>query len=242
MFIRALMFLIGILLAANTSWLLVTTNSNLGLAAEGFVALVLILFAFFGKVKFIRWLTAFTLALTLLAAGFSAFIVSQGVDDNDTGDEDALIVLGASVIDGNVSPILAGRLNVAYEYSQRNPEALIVVSGGQGTQELVSEAQAMYDYLLSKGLAGERIVMEDKSTSTEENFAFSKAILDERFEPGYKVAFVTTDYHVYRAISTAAKAGLSPVTHLHSENLWYLWPSSCLRETGATIYSWLPIG
>jgi uncharacterized SAM-binding protein YcdF (DUF218 family) len=241
MFIRALMFLIGILLAANTSWLVLTTNSNLGLAAEGTVALVLILFAFFGKVKFIRWLTAFTVAITLLVAGFSVFLVSQGIDDNTTDDEDALIVLGASVTNGEVSPTLALRLNVAYEYSQRNPKALIVVSGGQGTQESVSEAQAMHDYLLSKGLPEDRIVMEDRSTSTEENFAFSKAILDTRLEEGYRTAFVTTDYHVFRAKDLATAAGVTPATHLHSDNLWYLWPSSCLRETAAVIKSWLPI-
>jgi uncharacterized SAM-binding protein YcdF (DUF218 family) len=237
MFIRAFALLVGAALGANCLWLASNANFNQGVVAEGVLALVLLLFAVFRKVAAIRWLAALALAFALVVAGFSAFFVSQGVSDNATGDEDAIVVLGAAVHGTEVSPVLAARLDVAYAYHQRNPAALVIVSGGQGFQEEISEAAAMRAYLISKGVPADQIVAEDRSATTVENFAFSKEILDARFPEGYKFAFATNEYHVFRSLLIAQRLGLSP-THLHSSTQWYTWMPSCLRESVVLAITW----
>lgn len=83
----------------------------------------------------------------------------------------------------------------------------IIVSGGQGSDELVSEAFAMKKYILSQNIPEEDIIMEDKSTTTYENLKFSKVIMDNTKEK-YSCIFVTNNYHVFRASIFARKTGL----------------------------------
>ena len=91
-----------------------------------------------------------------------------------------MIVLGAGLRKDKPSMLLRYRLDKAYEYAVEHPDLLIVTSGGQGRDEWVPEGQAMRDYLIEKGLPADRVLAENKSTSTEENFAFSLDILKER--------------------------------------------------------------
>ena len=103
-------------------------------------------------------------------------------------------MLGAAVHGRELSNTLAGRLAVAVTYHERSPSSLIVVSGGQGPQEEIPEAVAMRQYLLDHGVPDDHIIVEDRSTSTEENFRNSRLLLDERLTPGYSVAFVTDEF------------------------------------------------
>jgi uncharacterized SAM-binding protein YcdF (DUF218 family) len=176
--------------------------------------------------------------VALAVVGFSVFLAGYGRSDNVTNDEDAVIVLGAAVHGSELSSTLAGRLAVAVECHLRNPDALIVVSGGQGLQEDLPEAVAMRQYLLEHGVPGEQIVLEDRSTSTEENFANSKVLLDARLPPAYTVVFVTDEFHVYRAGGIAAAAGLV-AHHASSRTPWYFWPANYLRETIAVALFWI---
>ena len=145
---------------------------------------------------------------------------------------DALIVHGCALIHGDrVSKILSGRLDLAASLHHRgNEKGVIVVSGGQGDDETVSEAAAMRDYLLKKGVAEDHILQEEKSRSTKENLLFSVQMIDTG--PEKKLALVTSNYHLYRCLLTAKELGIrckgygSPVAA-------YYWPSAVIREFAA---------
>ena len=122
---------------------------------------------------------------------------------------DALIVHGCALIHGDqVSKILSGRLDLAASLHHRgNEKGVIVVSGGQGDDETVSEAAAMRDYLLKKGVAEDHILQEEKSRSTKENLLFSVQMIDTG--PEKKLALVTSNYHLYRCLLTAKELGIA---------------------------------
>ena len=124
------------------------------------------------------------------------------------------------------------------EYSIHNPKAIIVVSGGQGPQEDITEALAMERYLISKGTPKERIIKEEESTSTYENLLFSKNILDDIFTDPYKTVVITNNFHIYRATRLAENLGLD-ATHYHGKTSWYSIPVNYARECIATLKFWI---
>lgn len=233
---RGVLVALGLGLVANGIWLLTTANLNTGVLLQLAVAVGLIVVGVWRRASRVRWLILPALALAIVFGLVSGFLASYGLNDTATDDEDALIVLGAAVHGRVVSPSLAQRLEVAVGYHQRNPEALIVVTGGQGPQEDIAEAVAARDHLLAQGVPDDVIVVEDRSTTTEENFAFAKVLLDERLDGDYRVVFVTNEYHVWRAARLAEGAGLA-AAHLHSATRWYVWPSSYLRESTAALWT-----
>lgn len=87
-----------------------------------------------------------------------------------------MIVLGAGLRGERVTDLLARRLDAAYDYHLENPNAVIVVTGGQGPGEDIPEARAMKAYLVEKGVPEKQILEEASSTSTEENFCFAREI------------------------------------------------------------------
>lgn len=92
---------------------------------------------------------------------------------------DYIIIHGAGLDGPRPTPLLAGRIDKALElWNKQHQHGKFVVSGGQGADEIVSEAQAMRDYLLEKGVPGDAILMEDKSTTTWENLRYSLAIIN----------------------------------------------------------------
>ena len=149
-------------------------------------------------------------------------------------DRDFLIVLGCGIRkDGTPTPLLKGRLDLALDFARRQTEAggkepFFIVSGGQGPDEPRSEASAMEDYLLSRGVATERILREDRSRDTAENMANSAQIIRER-QPEAKTAYFTTNYHVFRAGIKAGQAGLS-AEGMGAGTKWYFWPNAAVRE------------
>lgn len=176
-----------------------------------------------------------------LCAGFIImilFLAVYGKTDNATYNEDAVIVLGAGVKGEYVTPLLAYRLLKAVDFSKRNPNAVIIVSGGQGPDEDISEALAMERYLIARGVPPEKIIKEDASTSTYENLLFSKEILDSIFGDSYKVTVVTNDFHIFRAAGIAGKLGLT-ATHLHSNTKWSTMPLNYTRECLALVKFWV---
>ena len=147
-------------------------------------------------------------------------------------------MLGCGVRGDRVSVGLARRLDKAAAYAADHPDVLIVVSGGQGPQETVTEAQAMEQYLLSCGIAGDRILKEEQATSTLENLQFSDALLRERFPDGYRAALVTSRFHVFRAVHIARTLDLE-MTHLGAGSIWYSVPMNNLRELCAIAHELL---
>jgi uncharacterized SAM-binding protein YcdF (DUF218 family) len=236
-FARALLGLSGLAFVANAAWLALTRNLNLGMALVAAVGLVLLAWGvWYQRLSRLLWLKLACAALAAGVIGVSVFLAVHGSTNTATGDEEAVIVLGAAVHGSEPSNTLTGRLDAALAYHRRNPSALIVVTGGQGFQEDLPEGAAMRDYLLAHGVPADDIVTEDRARDTVENFAYSKALLDQRLAPGYRVVFVTDDFHVFRAGRIAAATGLD-ATHVASSTSWYFWASNYLRETVAVVTS-----
>lgn len=145
-------------------------------------------------------------------------------------DFDYVIIHGAGLLEGDkVSKLLSDRIDKAIDVYHKDPTPPILIpSGGQGTDETVSEARAMADYLLSKGIPREKIILEDRSVNTYENLLNSKKIIKERADGSY-IALVTSNYHVYRALRHCRKIGLE-CTGIGSRVAFYYWPSALIRE------------
>lgn len=119
-----------------------------------------------------------------------------------------VLILGAGLRNGSeLSQILLARLQTALPLLRDNAHLVAVVSGGQGADESLSEALAMRNWLLQQGIAPTRILMEDRSTSTEENLMFSRALLPARS----RVLLLTSNFHLYRSLRLARQLRL-PVT------------------------------
>lgn len=157
-----------------------------------------------------------------------AFYAERGCEDAD-----CVIVLGCQVRGETPTTMLCDRLNAALELLEADPEAICVVSGGQGPQEHISEAEAMRRYLNERGIADGRIIPEPRSTSTEENLRFSAELLAERGFDGH-IVIVTNEFHQYRADIYARRAGLSgSVGHHSAHTALRLFPNQWIREWGA---------
>ena len=149
------------------------------------------------KVLFLAGLAAGILSF----AAVEAFLVREGRIPPHDDPPAAVIVLGAGVNGRTPSLVLASRLNAAKDYLGRvPPDTPVILSGGQGPGEEVTEARAMYDYLTAAGISGERLYLEEQSATTAENLAYSDALLHELGIDTYNnsVAVVTNDFHMAR--------------------------------------------
>jgi uncharacterized SAM-binding protein YcdF (DUF218 family) len=147
----------------------------------------------------------------------------------------ALIVLGSRVTGNRVSGVLRRRLDRALSlYRRQDPGPLLVVTGGQGADEQITEAAAMRGYLLDNAVPEDHVVVEDRATTTEENLRYSVALLTERDTPG-PVAAVTNNYHAFRTAVLARKLGM-PVEAMGAPTPRHYLPSAFLREVVALMY------
>ena len=146
----------------------------------------------------------------LLALGILVFLAAEGciVSSMARGEHstcDYLIVLGAQVKGTKVSRALKQRLDRAAEYLEENPQTVAIVSGGQGSGEDITEAEAMAEYLAEAGIAPERIVKEEESVNTVQNIRFSRALMEGE-EPS--IGIVSNDFHIFRAVHIAKAQGI----------------------------------
>lgn len=139
-----------------------------------------------------------------------------------------VIVLGCRVNGGTPSLALRRRIEIAADYLIENPSLQVIVAGGQGPDEWITEAEAMKRVLIQKGISEDRIIMEDRSTSTLENLAFSQRLLVEN-GLGSSVIIVSEGYHMYRALSIADRIGLDAQGLAAPTSLWLL-PTFWVRE------------
>lgn len=147
--------------------------------------------------------------LALIAAlllGFSLFTVLETMvvrgSFADESDEpvSAVIVLGAGVNGETPSLTLRTRIDAAAAYLEEHPDVPVVLSGGQGPGEAITEAECMRRALVRRGVDESRLYPEERSTSTQENLRYSRAILEELgVDPAQRVAIVTSDFHLCRA-------------------------------------------
>ncbi len=143
-------------------------------------------------------------------------------------EENVLVVLGCKVKNGGPSLMLRHRLEAACAYLTEHPDVPVIVCGGQGADEAISEAQCMYEYLIDKGIAPERIYMEDTSTSTIENLRNAQIILEEQ-NWGCRITIVTDGFHQLRASMIARTLDLQ-TDHVSAYTSWYLVPTYWVRE------------
>lgn len=146
---------------------------------------------------------------------------------------DYLIVLGAGLREDKVSHTLAYRLDTAKAYLEQHDRTKVIVSGGQGPDEWVSEAAAMKTYLVQSGLDVNRIIMEDQSTSTEENIKYAKALITIESQ----VAIVTSNYHMYRA-KYIAKPLLINAQGISSPSPYWSLLNYMVRESFTILNEW----
>ena len=180
---------------------------------------------------------------------------------------DYIIIHGAGLDGPRPTPLLAGRIDKALElWNKQHQHGKFVVSGGQGADEVVSEAQAMRDYLLEKGVPAAAILMEDKSTTTWENLRYSLAVIradrtsaaaddapaggsvtsnDAPADSEFTTAVVTSDFHVFRCAEYAHNLGIKADGIGSHTKGWY-WPTAFIREfiaiTKAHLWPYLVIG
>lgn len=146
---------------------------------------------------------------------------------------DFVVVLGAGLLGGRrVSPLLASRLERAravFEALDERNHPMLIMSGGKGSDERLSEARAMADYLVERGFPADRLILEDRSRTTEENLAFSAELMRRAKPEGYRSVVVTNDFHSYRAALIASDLGV-PAQVAGSPTAAYFLPSATIRE------------
>jgi uncharacterized SAM-binding protein YcdF (DUF218 family) len=165
--------------------------------------------------------------LILIAAGVVLFLVTESMvvyhaQSDLTTEPDCVIVLGGGLYGTEPSPILKTRLDAAIAYLERWPGKPVIVSGGQGENEVVPEAEVMQKYLERHGLPAAQIYAEDQSARTEENILFSGRLMEELgLDPQTcTVAIITSDFHLCRAKLLAVSDGMHPVG-VSAETPWF---------------------
>ena len=154
-------------------------------------------------------------------------------------NKDYMLILGCQIKkDGTLPPLLKGRVDRALEFrneqlKETGKDLIFIPSGGQGPDETISEALAMKNYLLEKGINEKNILLEDKSKNTYENFLFSRKLISKK---NANIGFATTNYHVFRAGLLATEQGLN-LEGIGSKTKVYFWVNAFIREFIGTLYS-----
>ena len=173
-----------------------------------------------------RWLrlaveSSFSIALFVFV--LVEIRILRGMRPDRETDCPFIIVLGAQIRGTEVTVSLRRRLDTAISYLKEHPGTMAVLSGGQGREEAVSEARAMGEYMRARGISQARLILEERSTSTRENFAFSSPLIPDRTAP---VGIVTNSFHMYRAKEYARRTGyqnpraIPAVFELHDKRIF----------------------
>lgn len=254
MYMRIFLAAICILLSLNLAWLSIRSGflGNTFLLNFGFLLAVAIYAVFYDYLKKKKWLVWLIAAFSVMYGGLGTFAMIYGRWDTVTFNEDVAIVLGSGLRGEEVSPTLRNRLDMAVEYHFRNPEAIIIVSGGQGQGDIITEALAMARYLENAGVPSELIIQEGRSHSTYENMRRSMEILEgiynfENFRDlqdlqnlqDLQVVIITNDFHIFRSTQFARMVGMDEVTSFHGNTPILTLPGALVREVAAILKMWL---
>ena len=230
-------FVVGILLMLGVAVQATGSNLHAGFALQAMVAAALMLYAaLFDRLPKRAHIVA--MAACIVPVCFVLFLGIYGNRHRTDYTEDVVIVLGAGLRGEAVGLHLANRLDMAVHYLAQNSEALVVVTGGLGSAALITEAEAMERYLVARGVVPGRIIQEDMSTSTYENLAFARDILEGHFPDGFRAALITNDFHIYRAVRTAGRIGID-VYGVGAPTPLRAIPVNYLREMLAVAHMWV---
>lgn len=167
---------------------------------------------------------ALVIVVSSVFVGTLASIVKSS--EYSATNQTTVIVLGCRIWGSNPSSALKLRARAATDYLNSNPDAVAILSGGQGSDENLSEAQCIFNLMTADGISPDRLFIEDKSTNTDENIANSKRIIEAN-GLSKDVAIATTDYHQKRASMICKKNGLNPASL----------PSKSGKDTKATFFT-----
>lgn len=172
-----------------------------------------------------------TIAVTFIALMFTLFIALEmciifSMKQKPADNCEYIIVLGCQIRGDRITKSLRKRLEAAYDYACDN-DCIIIVSGGQGKGENKTEALAMKEYLTEKGIDESRIIMEDKSTDTNENMIYSTQFIEDK---SVSVGIVTNNFHIFRAKLLAKGKGLTNVCGISSPSDNVLFVNYMVRE------------
>ncbi len=163
-------------------------------------------------VKVVRRVFTVILCIGLLVVGITECLIIHASFGSPDEDCDYVVVLGCYVRPDGPSQTLLDRINATYDYLTAHPDAIAVVSGGQGFDEVMPEAQCMYDVLVERGIEPDRVWMEDKATSTWENIKFSLDLIQEKTgERPSSVGLLSSEFHLFRAGLLADAQGVDTV-------------------------------
>ena len=158
---------------------------------------------------------------------FIEALIIKGMMAKPKDNCDYIIVLGCQIRGDHITRSLKNRLDVAVSYAIDNPDTTIIVSGGRGKGENTTEAFAMYNYLVSKGIDGSRIIQEDNSTDTSENMKYSVQYIENTDS---LVGIVTNNFHIARSRLLARHAGLNNTCGMPAESDHVLFINYMVRE------------
>ena len=189
-----------------------------------------------GILKFIK---IFVLSMLLAECILLCFLAIYGQNDMVNYKEEVAIVLGAGIHGDRVSSALKQRLDTFLQYYEKNPDVIVVVTGGQGYGETVTEAFAMEKYLVEHGVPKHKIIKEECATSTNENMRFSFKILQKELGEKFSSVIITNGFHMYRSVCYAEKNGITKPKHISAGLKWYNVVPCYLRESLAVIKLWI---
>jgi len=177
----------------------------------------------FGRLPLPKWLfrmVCVTVALILALFLFLEGCIFTQFSSKGENGLDYIVVLGAKVRAGGVpSKPLYWRIDAAEKYLRENPDTIAILSGGKGADEPISEAQCMYNVLTSRGIDESRLLLEDKSTNTNENIRYSLELMNGDASFGV----VTNNFHVFRAVriaETVSGKAVSGISAVYKDALW----------------------
>ena len=208
----------GVVFVNYTVYLFISRHNSLPFAplALAYVIIPLLLCIFFGKYATEHFPRVYeTLKWIYISVGliysvsffiFSAYLLSPS---DSTDNADVFIVFGCKTYGYTPSYALEKRLEKTYELLIKNPDSVAVLSGGKGDDETVSEAASMRAYLLKKGISEDRLIIEDKSTSTISNIRNSMEIIRQKGYDNKKISAVSNDFHIKRILKQANQLGYS---------------------------------
>lgn len=173
----------------------------------------------------------FWIGILLLITRIVIRIVKAGKTETEPG-ADYMIVLGAHVNGRELSRALQNRLDAAFSYYQTSPDTICLLSGAMGPGEDITEAKAMQEYLVHRGIPEDKLLLEEESYNTEQNIANCRVMtdMDEK-----KVLVVTNRFHLYRALCICRKQGMKSVMGLAAEDHPIMIPTYYLREVLAIL-------
>lgn len=250
---RSFSFIIGSLLALDGLWLLSLDKIHLGIILPVIIGIVLILYAICFKwiQKFIQvsklrqtiwrctWAAFFLwLGTLLIFFVYLQYTIQQNLTPQPAA---AIIVLGSGIENGQPSLTLKQRLEVAATYAKHYPQTIIVMTGGLGFKERMTEAEVMSEYIQKHHqVEPSRILLEDQSTSTEQNLRNAQTLLlEHHITLDQPIVIATSDFHILRAKAIARHQGYQNILAQSASTPLYIRYNSWLREYFAFISGWL---